>query len=157
MALSVFPSTNSIPPASFYNMRGLTNWLNNNPSYKQYYINHPVQFPNLYPMNSTLSSISYVIENIPLGPHVTTLSQSQSILYQQQLQLFQKVYTFNSNAYVNYTVGEGPFYYSFRSYQEMMQYKSAVSMVNKMYPFDIMASAKNENGDTMSWIVPFPL
>ena len=39
----------------------------------------------------------------------------------------------------------------------MMQYKSAVSMVNKMYPFDIMASAKNENGDTMSWIVPFPL
>jgi len=139
-------------------MQGLSNWLNNHPSYKQYYINNPTHFPYLYQMNSTLSSLNYVVDNVPLGPLVTTLSQHQCMQYTQQLQLFQKVYAFNSNAYVNYSMtGVSPIYYSYKSYQEMMQYKSAVGLVNKLYPFDIMANAANGDGVTMAWVVPFPL
>jgi len=139
-------------------MQGLSNWLNHHPSYKQYYINHPVYFPYLYPMNSTLSSLNYVVDNVPLGPMVTTLSQTQSAEYAKQLQLFQRVYAYNSNAYVDSrATGVGPFYYSYASYQEMMQYKAGVGLVNKLYPFDIMAQAVNVDGVPMAWVVPFPL
>ena len=92
--LPVFPSTNSIPPVTFYNMMGLASWLNKNPSYKQYYVNYPVQFPYLYKMTSTLSSLNYVIENVPLACPVTTLAQSEAMKYTKQLQLFQNVYQF---------------------------------------------------------------
>ena len=109
-------------------------------------------------MNSTLSSLNYVIDNVPLGPLVTTLSQSQSMQYNQQLQLFRTVYTFNSNAYMNYiNYGTPPIYYSFKSYQDLMSYKSAVALVSKLYPFDAMANATNGDGCQMNWIVPFPL
>ncbi len=156
--LPVFPSTHSIPPVTFYNMMGLASWLNKNPSYKQYYVNYPVQFPYLYKMNSTLSSLNYVIENVPLACSVTTLSQSEAMKYTKQLQLFQNVYQFNSNAYVNSIAnGMNPIYYSFKSYKDMMEYKSSVALVNKLYPFNAMANATNQDGTTISWIIPFPL
>lgn len=156
--LSTFPSTNSIPPACFFDRQGLSNWLNNNPTYKQFYINRPNNFPYLYAMTSSLSSLNYNIENVPLAPFVTTLSQSQSMLYTQQIELFKKVYAFNSNAYINSVATDtAPVYYSFKTYQEMMQFKSSVSLINKMYPFDAMANATNETGVKMQWVVPFPL
>jgi hypothetical protein len=156
--LPVFPNTNSIPPVTFYNMMGLASWLNKNPSYKQYYVNYPVQFPYLYKMNSTLSSLNYVIEKVPLACAVTTLSQSEAMKYTKQLQLFQNVYQFNSNAYVNsITNGINPIYYSFKSYKDMTEYKSSVALVNKLYPFKAMANATNQDGATISWIIPFPL
>jgi len=99
---STFPSTNSIPPPCFYNMQGLSNWLNQNPTYKHYFINYPRQFPNLYPITSTLSTSGYNLENVPLSPLITNLSQFQAQQYQQQLSLFRKVYSYNSNAYMNY-------------------------------------------------------
>jgi len=157
-SLPVFPNNGSIPPASFYNLQGLSNWLNNNPTYKQYYINYPSQFPNLYAMNSTLSTLQYDISKVPLGPLVTTLNQSQAIKYQQQLCQFRKVYTINSNAYVNSVVNNRPpVFYSYASYQELMEQKMALSLVNKMYPFEAMAYGKNEDGVSMNWVVPFPL
>lgn len=156
--LPVFPSTNSIPPVTFYNMMGLASWLNKNPSYKQYYVNYPVQFPYLYKMTSTLSSLNYVIENVPLACPVTTLSQSEAMKYTKQLQLFQNVYQFNSNAYVNSIAnGTNPIYYSFKSYKDMTEYKSSVALLNKLYPFNAMANATNQDGTTISWIIPFPL
>jgi hypothetical protein len=168
--MSTFPSTPSIPPASFYNIQGLAGWLNQNPSYKQYFVGQTDVSPYLYPMTSSLSSIGYDPANVPLAPFVTTLSQHQLLQYSNQISLFKKVYTYNSNAYVNYVstssalpgTAVSPIYYRFVSYQEYTQYKAAVALVNKLYPFTGMA-----NGTTLpsiesaypqlSWVIPFPL
>ena len=162
--MSTFPSTPSIPPASFYNIQGLAGWLNQNPESKQYFVGQTVISPFLYPMTSSLSSKGYDPANVPLAPFVTTLSQQQLMQYSNQITLFQKVYTYNSNAYVGYTqTGKPPIYYRFISYQEYTQYKASVALINKLYPFDAMAN-QNINGNTddlefpdRSWVVPFPL
>ena len=101
---STFPSTNSIPPPCFYDMQGLSHWLNVNTGYKQYFINYPRHFPNLYAMTSTLFSTGYNIEKVPLAPLITNLSQFQAQRYTQQMSLFRKVYSHNSNAYMNYAI-----------------------------------------------------
>jgi hypothetical protein len=151
--IPIFPSTNSIPPACFYNMGGLAGWLNQNPSYKQYFSNI---YPTIIPperITSTLSTLGYNPEKVPLCADVTTLSQQQAFKYNQQLQLFYKVYTFNSNAYVeSISSGIAPVYYTFATYQEQTQYKSAVSLVNKLYPFRGMAEASS-----IQWQIPFPI
>lgn len=142
---SIFPAMNSIPPPCFYNIQGLTNWLNNNPSYKQYFVG---VYPNLY---NTTKIVGYDIKNVTISPTVTTLSYNQSVLYNQQISIFKKVYSYNSNAYVNYKCSNTPLiYYTFKSYQEKTQYDSAVALINKLYPFDAMAKGPK-------WIVPFPL
>ena len=157
-ALPAFPSTNSIPPACFYNRLGLATWLNQNPSYKQYFVGYPNIFPYLSSMTSTLSSMQYDVSKVPLTPLVTTLSQNQSLQYSQQLQLFRKVYAFNSNAYVTArTTSSVPIYYSFASYKELAQYKASLGLVNKLYSFDAMANGMNDAGSTLNWVIPFPL
>ena len=158
---STFPSTNSIPPACFFNSQGIANWLNNHPSFKAYFINYPRKFPYLYPITSSIVSTystAYSTANVPLALHVTTLSQYQLMQSQQQITLFQRVYTFNSNAYMN-TVNtlQTPIYYSFSSYKELNEYKSAVGLVNKLYPFDIMANATDQYGNQLGWVIPFPI
>lgn len=155
---STFPSTNSIPPVCFYNMQGLAGWLNNNPTFKDYFVNYNNLFPTLLPMTSSLSSIGYNIQKVPLAPVVTNLSQHQAQIYNDQLTLFRTVYAFNSNAYLNYvSSGKTPVYYRFQTYAELMNFKSSVPLINKMYPFDAMANGKNEVGSTLGWVVPFPL
>jgi hypothetical protein len=104
-----------------------------------------------------LSTMKYNIQNVPLTPLVTTLSQYESTKYREQLDLFIKVYAFNSNAFVNATPTQPPIYYSFSSYQEMMAYKSSIPFVNKLYPFEAMAKGKDENGNVLRWVIPFPL
>jgi hypothetical protein len=172
MSLPVFPSTGSIPPPTFYTMNGLSTWLNQNPSYKQYFINYPKYFPYLY-SQSTISEWSsmasgpfssmylvyanYNIENVPLSPLVTTLSQHQAIKYREQLALFQQVYSYNSNAYVRSRDGSNPIYYRFSTSRELMEFRTSVSFVNKMYPFEAMANGTNGDGAMLGWIVPFPL
>ena len=162
--MSTFPSTPSIPPASFYNIQGLAGWLNQNPESKQYFVGQTVVSPYLYPMTSSLSSIGYDPANVPLAPFVTTLSQQQLLQYSNQISLFQKVYTYNSNAYVGYTqTGKPPIYYRFINYQEYTQYKASVALINKLYPFEAMAN-QNIDGNVdgvefpdRSWVIPFPL
>ncbi len=101
---------------------------------------------------------NFNIENVPLAPNVTTMSQFQLMKYTDQLKLFRKVYAYNSNAYVNYiTNGTTPAYYRFQTYKEHNEYKSSVALVNKLYPFDAMTSGANINGSTLGWIIPFPL
>jgi len=46
--------------------------------------------------------MGYNVENVPLAPQITRLSQYQAQQYTQQLSLFRKVYSYNSNAYMNY-------------------------------------------------------
>jgi hypothetical protein len=151
----VFPSTGSIPPACFYTPQGLAGFLNQNPTYKQYFAATRA-FEYLYPLSvspCTFSSIGYNPTNVPLCSNVQTLSQYQSLQYRQQLNLFQKVYAFNSNAYVNYaTNGVSPMYYNYITYTERNSMKSAIALVNKLYPFDAMSRAS-----TLNWQVPFPL
>ena len=158
MSFSTFPGQNSIPPVTFYNMQGLASWLNNNPTYKRYFINYPQDFPGLYPTSAlssaVLSTTNYNIENVPLAPQVMTLSQYESRKYREQLDMFIRVYGFNSNAYIR---SSQPMYYSFSSYQELMTYKASVSFINKLYPFNAMANGTDENGNVLGWIVPFPL
>ena len=165
---STFPSSYSVPPAEFYNIQGLSTWLNQNVTYKHYFINYPKYFPLLYAkdttnefdkyLTSTMSSqavfTNYNLEKVSLPPFVTTLSQYQARVYREQLSVFQKVYAYNSNAYFS---NQPPIYYAFQSYNEMMQYKSGVALANKLYNFDAMANGKNEAGSTLGWIVPFPL
>ena len=117
MSLPQFPSTNAIPPACFYTFQGLAGWLNQNPTYKIPFSYTDAFRPYLIRpdlITSTISSIGYNPQNVPLMSNVQTLSQMQAQQYGQQLALFQKVYTINSNAYVNYVEnGVGPVYYNF--------------------------------------------
>ena len=168
--MSTFPSTPSIPPASFYNIQGLAGWLNQNPESKQYFVGQTVVSPFLYAMTSSISSTGYDPANVPLAPFVTTLSQQQLLQYSNQIALFRKVYTYNSNAYVNYvstavaspSTQQAPIYYRFINYQEYTQYKASVALINKLYPFGAMAN-QNVNGiddvefPDRSWVIPFPL
>ena len=110
--------------------------------------------------------VDYVTENVPIQPVVITLSQHQSMIYNQQLDIFRKVYAYNSNAYVAYrsTLYSNPnnkvslIYYRFQTYNEYNNYKAGVALVNKLYPFDIMSNASTLiNPSTLNWIVPFPL
>ena len=168
--MSTFPSTPSIPPASFYNIQGLAGYLNQNPESKQYFVGQTVVSPFLYAMTSSLSSTGYDPANVPIAPFVTTLSQQQLLQYSNQIALFRKVYAYNSNAYVNYvstavaspSTQQAPIYYRFINYQEYTQYKASVALINKLYPFGAMAN-QNVNGiddvefPDRSWVIPFPL
>jgi hypothetical protein len=159
-ALSTFPSSHSIPPPCFYNMGGLATVLNQNPTYKEYFLGDTEISNDLLVPTSTLSTMGYNPEKVPLPLVVTNLSQSQSLMYQRQLDLFRKVYAYNSNAYVNYISipnnKQGPIYFRFQTYKDYMNYRSAVLLVNKLYPFQKMAYAQNPAGSTLGWIVPFP-
>lgn len=158
---STFPSTNSIPPACFYDIRGIANWLNNNPTYKQYFVGYPNMFPTLLSntlVNDYLGYPSYDIQKVPLQSNVTTMSQLQLMKYTDQLKLFRQVYAYNSNAYVNYvTNGTTPAYYRFQTYKEQSDYKASVALVNKLYNFPAMTTANPVTGSTLGWIIPFPL
>jgi len=153
--LKSFPGSGSIPPACFYNIQGLANWLNLNPIYKLNFANtrtFPFLFPESYSIVfSTFNQPGYNPENVPLCSNITTLSEYQSLKYRTQISLFQKVYAINSNAYINFiSTGQPPIYYTFISYQEKYEYNSAVALVNKSYPFRDMAEA-------VGWKVPFPI
>jgi len=151
---STFPGQNSIIPATFYMRQGLSSWLNQNPTYKRYFINYPTLFPGLSSVTSTLSTMNYNIENVPLGPAIMTLSQYEAQKNDEQFRLFTRVYEYNSNAYVS---SDMPCYYRFSSFQELTTFKASVAMINKMYPFDAMLHGKDENGNVLGWIIPFPL
>jgi hypothetical protein len=152
--LPVFPAKNSIPPPGFYTLEGLNGWLQNHPSYKQYFAG---LIPTLLPpelITSSLSSLNYTYADVPLCGDVTTLNSSQLRLYNQQIQLFRKIYGYNSNAYVNYVCGvtSAPIYYTYLTQSERIQMKSAQALINKLYNFDAMAAAS-----TLNWQVPFPI
>ena len=164
--MSTFPSTPSIPPASFYNIQGLAGWLNQNSSYKYFFVGQTDISPYLFPMTSSISTTylgEYDAANVPLAPFVTTLSQQQLMQYSNQISLFRRVYAYNSNAYVDYTkTGKAPTYYRFITYQEYTQYKASVALINKLYPFNAMANGNSTISDVpsipqLSWVVPFPL
>jgi hypothetical protein len=157
--LNVFPSINSVPPATFYTMQGLAKYLNQNPDYKPYFTGYTAVSPYLLPMTSTLADIGYDPMNVPIAPVVKNMSQAQLLLYKQQLTLFQTVYAFNSSAYGNYIqTGAAPVYFRFQTYKEYSNFRSSVALVNKMYPFDAMAYGTDpETGVTLGWVVPFPL
>ena len=158
---STFPSTNSIPPPCFYDIRGIANWLNNNPTYKQYFINYPTLFPTLLSTTNLINYEGYSgynIEKVPLASNITNMSQNQLMKYTDQLKLFRQVYAYNSNAYVNYvTNGTTPAYYRFQTCKEHNEFKASVAMVNKLYPMQAMMSGANANGSTLGWVIPFPL
>lgn len=156
MSVPAFPSQFSIPPPFlFAGYAGLAGWLNQNPTYKQYFVNTNY-FPTLLKPNiitSSISSFSYSYEDVPLCSNVSQLSDYQSIKYNQQLALFHKVYSFNSNAYVSsVTNGNIPMYYTFRDAQELSTYRSGAQLANKLAPFQVMAQAS-----TLNWIAPFPV
>lgn len=156
---NVFPQPNSIPPATFYTMQGLAQFLNQNPEYKPYFVGYNAVSPYLLSTTSALVDIGYDPKKVPIAPVVKNMSQAQLLLYKQQLTLFQRVYAFNSSAYGNYIEsGTPPVYFRFQTYKEYNNFKSAVSLVNKMYPFDAMAyGTDRDTGVTLGWVVPFPL
>jgi hypothetical protein len=167
MSQPVFPAPGSIPPADprFYNLQGLTNWLNNNPTYKGYFVMYDYYFPYLYSQSTINSLIStsqipgssiyrtYKLENVSLAPLITNLSQYQAMKYKTDFDLFLRVYAFNSTAYTQ----PSPVYYRFQTYNEYTNYKSGLAIANKLYPFDLMANGTNEFGSTLNWRIPFPL
>jgi hypothetical protein len=161
-----FPLDGSIPPVSFYTIQGLPTYLNQNVLYKIYYTDVS-QFPyltqnaeSIYPQTFGI----YNTEKVPIGPVLSNMNQSQLLTYQQQLQIFRKVYEYNSNAYITYVsnpnpdTAQGPIYYTFQNYKEMTNYKAGLQLVNRLYPFDLMANAYDYGtGVPLRWIVPFPM
>jgi hypothetical protein len=173
-----FPSTNCIIPPSFFNRGGLAGFLNGNVTWKHYFVNSPTQLPyfyNVYTVNNDGSTIynpayppnlyisstypGYNVETVPVQLCLTNLSQYQSLQSQAQIDIFKKVYNYNSNAYVNYKYnnGGGPIYYSYKDYAELNNYKEGVRIINDLYDFDLMAHGTNEYGSTLGWFVPFLL
>jgi hypothetical protein len=160
-----FPRDTSIPPPCFYNMQGLSMYLNQNVLYKTYYTEWP-QFPYLtFYADKIYPDVAadYNVENVPLSPLLANLSQGQARQYDAQLALFRKVYEHNYNAYIAYLSQPsgstaGPRYYSFADYKELNNYKAGLQLVNRIYPFDLMANGYNPlTGVRLRWIVPFPL
>ena len=151
-----FPAPNSIPPATFYTLEGLTGWLNQNPSYKEYFVG---TYPTLQTMTSSLSSIGYNTANVPLPPTVTTLSERQRRQAVDQLEHFRTVYAYNSNAYVtSLALDTTPIYaYLGGTYQAQAEHLAAVGLVKRLYPFQAMRDSPNAVGSTLGWYVPFPL
>lgn len=158
-----FPRDGSIPPVCFYNMQGLPTYLNQNAKYKIYYSDTP-QFPyltvfadNIYPEAAS----TYALENVPLPPFLTNLSQLQAQQYSAQLALFRKVYEYNYNAYINYVNNPnspGPIYYTFNTYKDLNNYKAGLQLANRLYPFNLMSNAYDQlTGVPLRWVVPFPM
>ena len=154
--MATFPAPNTIPPACFYTLQGMTGWLNENPSYKEYFVG---EYPTLQPMTSSLSSIGYDTAKVPLPPTVTNLSEWQRRQAQDQLTHFRKIYEYNSNAYVTAkTLGKTPIYaYLGGTYKQQTEHKAAVGLVQRLYPFRAMYGSPNAAGSTLGWYVPFPL
>ena len=163
--LPPFPRDTSIPPPCFYNMQGLSMYLNQNREYKIYYADSglftylSVFADSTYPEAAGV----YRLQNVPLPPLLANLSQGQAREYDAQLVLFRKVYEYNYNAYVTYIsqpAGStaGPRYYSFANYKELNNYKAGLQLVNRIYPFEIMGNAQDFlTGVPLRWIVPFPM
>lgn len=153
--LQSFPGPGSIPPPCFYGPQGLAGWLNLNPQYKLPF-SYTGAFDFLLPpilTPSTFSSIGYNVETVPLCSPVQTLSQQQALMYNSQIQLFQKVYSYNSNAYItSLQTGRPPVYFNYFTYNDKYNYNSAVQLVNKLYPFQAMSEAPGLN-----WRIPFPI
>jgi len=168
---STFPDPNSIPPSNFFTLQGLPGWLNEHPTYKQYFINNPKYFPQLL-MGSTVSEYAaaakvapdygiyekYQIEKIPLAPFITMNDQNDLRMFRDHIRLFRQVYEHNSNAWMAYIEkGVEPVYYRFPSSSERTRYLTARGTVYKLYPFDAIANATSEMGSTLGWVIPFPL
>jgi hypothetical protein len=160
-----FPRDTSIPPPCFYNMQGLSMYLNQNNKYKIYY-----EDTGLFPYLSAFSDSTYPEatgfyepENVPLPPLLANLSQGQLREYEAQLVLFRKVYEYNYNTYITYISlppgsTAGPRYYSFANYKELNNYKAGLQLVNRLYPFTVMGNAQDFiTGVPLRWIVPFPM
>jgi hypothetical protein len=49
-----------------------------------------LDFKEQLPDSELHTSLNYTVDNVPLGPSVTTLSQYQALMYKQQIQLFAK-------------------------------------------------------------------
>ena len=140
-----WPYPGSNPPACFFNFGGFATFLNQNPSIKAELID--LFIPTV--ITSTISSLGFDAAKVPLASDVTTLSFNQGQDYNNQISLFTKVYTYNSNAYfTSQATDTTPIYYTFKTYQELTQYKSSVGLINKLYPFSII-------GDI--WTFPFPI
>lgn len=145
MSLPPWPEMGSNPPASFFNIGGFATYLNQNPTLKSEIIDYFIPIT----VTSTLSSLGFDAAKVPLSSDVTTLSSDQALKYNQQIMLFDKVYTYNSNAYFTSIINNTtPIYYNFKTYQELTQYKSATALINKLYPFNIL---------TQLYTFPFPI
>ena len=146
MSLSTFPGQNSIPPAQFYNIEGLAGYLNNNPSVKSSIFS--VLYPNIV-ITSTMSLFGFTPARFNICSPVTTLQNSQVSLYKNEIEIYQRVYGYNSNAYVtSLATNKAPIYYTFKDMNELTQYKSAVGLINKLYDFQAMLKY---------WVIPFPI
>lgn len=132
------------PPASFFNINGI---------YSQRFV-RPVQktFDNLHEYLKSIDRTAPDPYNKPFENRaVINMSQSQKLIYENQIRLYQKVYQYNHDAY-RYASERGitPYYYRFKSASELSDFKAAVSILQKLY---------NVNGpyliQCLFWI-PFP-
>lgn len=133
-----------IPPASFFNINGI---------YSQRFV-QPAQrtFDNLYEYLKSINDKSEDPYNKPFENRaVVHMSQSQKLIYENQIRLYQKVYQYNHDAYL-YASQRGitPYYYRFKTASELSDFKAAVAILQKLY---------NVNGpyliQCLFWI-PFP-
>ena len=120
------------PPESFFNIDGI---------YSQRFV-PPVQatFDSLY---SYLKTVAFSVSGEPVPDpynnptntsYVKHMSQGQRKNYQQQIDIFRKVYSYNLAAYQRaQQLNTVPIYYRFRTSSELVQFNGALGLINKLY------------------------
>jgi hypothetical protein len=91
-------------------------------------------FDRLDASQSAIYGTKDPFNNNNMNIYVQQLSYAQQVYYQQLLTLFQKVYAYNSAAYLYAGVhNTTPRYYNFQTSSELSEFRQASALINKLY------------------------
>lgn len=125
----IFPLTP--PSASFFTINGLAAQLQQEP-YVEYV---PYMISTLQAVSSPFNLLDYI--DTPTG---NMFSSYQLQTYNQQLAQFRTVYSYNQAAYSTaQATGTAPRYFTFVTYKDQSNYRTAVGLINRLYNPNLMA------------------
>ena len=125
--LGTFPfQVGPTPPPQFFNIKGI---------YAQRTVSCVKKtFDRLDASQSAIYGTKDPFNNNNMNIYVQQLSYAQQVYYQQLLMLFQKVYAYNSAAYIYAGVHKTtPRYYNFQTSSELSEFREASALINKLY------------------------
>ena len=120
-----------IPPPCFFNMNGIYS--------QRFEMPMQITFDRLYAQQIGLNpALADPFNNRSEFLYVQQMSQSQRRRYIQQIELFQKVYTYNLAAYIYAgKQKKTPIYYQFTSSSELTQFRAASALIDKLYNINL--------------------
>ena len=134
------------PDASFFNIQGI---------YAMRFVPPYIgTFNSLYAYIQSVDpcgNLSDPFNNLTNELYVKHMSQSQQRIYASQIRIFQRVYTYNYNAYLaGQVLNKPPIYYTFASSSELTQFNAALALILKLYNVNPLYPVQ-----CLFWI-PFP-